>query len=522
MSGNPFPAADCASPKYTVPGWGAATIGPRRLLMILLLAALLAGCAARQPAPPSLPADEERLSACLAYFERLDDQIEEEGIRDGAGKPVAGLPWLRSSRFIAARASALSDRDLLDALRSHDRDARLLELANLSASGRQVLMVADGDHDPEARMDQCGRELTEALLQGEAPDREALQARIAVPDDYISWHRWAGLYPVTRWGIRAGVGVWQRGTRAEFETEPPATPMPLRYEPVPVPESITPEAATALLRRAPRDALDRAVLSRLEQDVLLAAFAPVVELERDAGHNRIGTPVWQRPGRPTVNISQPRVYGDVAQTRFAGATVTQLQYVFWFSSRPKSNPLDLLGGRLDGMTLRITLDAEGRPMLLESMHNCGCYHQHYPLQGLVARQAPDYAEPPLVLDSAGPPTGQKRLTVTLRDRSHYLRRVYLSEPSQGRPGPAQEYLLSDYDELRSLPAEEGRRSLFESDGLVAGTERDERVLFWISGVPSPGAMRQLGRHPTAFVGRRHFDDPDLLDRVFLSPVDSGE
>ena len=34
------------------------------------------------------------------------------------------------------------------------------------------------------------------------------------------------------------------------------------------------------------------------------------------------------------------------------------------------------------------------------------------------------------------------------------------------------------------------------------------------GVPEPGAMRQWGRHATAFVGRRHFDDPDLLERYF--------
>jgi hypothetical protein len=33
------------------------------------------------------------------------------------------------------------------------------------------------------------------------------------------------------------------------------------------------------------------------------------------------------------------------------------------------------------------------------------------------------------------------------------------------------------------------------------------------GIASAGAMRQWGRHPTAFVGRRHFDDPQLLDAL---------
>jgi len=60
----------------------------------------------------------------------------------------------------------------------------------------------------------------------------------------------------------------------------------------------------------------------------------------------------------------------------------------------------------------------------------------------------------------------------------------------------------------------GRRSLYGPDGLVAGSERGERWLLWPMGIASPGAMRQWGRHPTAFVGRRHFDDPYLIDGAF--------
>ncbi len=47
---------------------------------------------------------------------------------------------------------------------------------------------------------------------------------------------------------------------------------------------------------------------------------------------------------------------------------------------------------------------------------------------------------------------------------------------------------------------------------VAG--RLERYWFWPMGVPEPGAMRQWGRHATAFVGRRHFDDADLSEKYF--------
>ena len=40
------------------------------------------------------------------------------------------------------------------------------------------------------------------------------------------------------------------------------------------------------------------------------------------------------------------------------------------------------------------------------------------------------------------------------------------------------------------------------------------LLFWPMGITSAGQMRQWGRHATAFVGRRHFDDARLLDQYF--------
>jgi hypothetical protein len=77
------------------------------------------------------------------------------------------------------------------------------------------------------------------------------------------------------------------------------------------------------------------------------------------------------------------------------------------------------------------------------------------------------------------------------------------------------YRFRRYDELRSLPHPGGAHaSAFGPQGLIAGTERLERFFFWPMGIASAGAMRQWGRHATAFVGRRHFDDADLLERRF--------
>ena len=86
----------------------------------------------------------------------------------------------------------------------------------------------------------------------------------------------------------------------------------------------------------------------------------------------------------------------------------------------------------------------------------------------------------------------------------------------GNPGTALEYALEDDNVLRSVARPDGgRRSVFRPDGIVPGSERGERWLFWPMGIAEPGAMRQWGRHATAFVGRRHFDDPGLFERFLV-------
>ena len=92
---------------------------------------------------------------------------------------------------------------------------------------------------------------------------------------------------------------------------------------------------------------------------------------------------------------------------------------------------------------------------------------------------------------------------------HYIERVYTDDARTVTAMAAR-----DYNELRSLPDGNTHRSLFGAHAIVAGSERGERFLLWPMGIRSPGAMRQWGHHPVAFVWRRHFDDPGLIDEIF--------
>jgi hypothetical protein len=204
-------------------------------------------------------------------------------------------------------------------------------------------------------------------------------------------------------------------------------------------------------------------------------------------------------------------YGRLAFTRYHGKTLTQLVYTIWFPERPSSGAADILSGRLDGVVFRVTLGIDGAPLVYDSMHPCGCYHMFFPTARVRLLPAPEpaieWAFVPSRLPALAP---AQSVVVRIASRTHYVVNV-----RQDAGAPAAAYRLADDNDLRALPtADRGTRSAFGPDGIVPGTERGERYLFWPMGIDNAGAMRQWGTHATAFIGRRHFDDADLIERRF--------
>jgi hypothetical protein len=228
-----------------------------------------------------------------------------------------------------------------------------------------------------------------------------------------------------------------------------------------------------------------------------------------------GEPGWGENGTPRIVSKRPVVYRRASHTRYQGRALLQLNYAIWFPERPKESAWDLLGGRLDGVLWRVTLGPDGAPWVYDSMHLCGCYHLFFPTARAGAKPQPDTLDEtaftPQTLPRVAP---GERVVLRLASRTHYVERVTLAQgPTDGI-----EYVFAEDDALRSRPLPQGgARSIFRPDGIVPGSERAERYFFWPMGIPEPGAMRQWGRHPTAFVGRRHFDDADLMERYFVLP-----
>ena len=472
---------------------------------------LLAGCAS---APGmfqdhlSAPAEGEQ--ACARWYQALDRAVYDAGVHDAQYTPVPGFPYLRTDRFTAA-SGALAEGDaamraFAERLLELDLQARAFEIQNLPSwnGSRKAALSRTAD---------CGRTLL-ALDLARPAARQAIREQARVPDDYSTPLRVLGVYPLTSYFFARGVRNWEAETRQAM-SQPLSEDRPrvVRFAP-PAQPALPRDAVAGMLERARFDPLGQPIFSEREFDLLAATYAPTFEVAIEADYDRFGELRWtRRSGTPEVDATEPVVYVQKAYTRYGERVLLQLVYTLWFPERPKSGIFDLLGGRLDGLVWRVTLAPDGEPLVYDSIHPCGCYHQFFPTPRAHVRPAPDprqeWAFVPVELRRVAE---GERPVVTIDSATHYIRHVRLVRGIDSLV----RYTLRPYEELRSMRRLDtaGMRSAFGPDGLIAGSERAERFLFWPMGISSPGAMRQWGRHATAFVGRRHFDDADLLERRF--------
>jgi hypothetical protein len=480
--------------------------------------------------------------ACAALADALDAAVSRAGVRDAQDARIAGAHWLRVDRFEASLAGDTTDATRtalwLERLRARDAAARRVEIANLPPDSLRPLSAlpaastpalppgdappgapADGADSARAALaagvDRCGRAFVARL--GEDPAAlAAIRAGARVPDDYVDWLRVLGLYPLTALPFAAGVRREEAASIAAFAAGA-ADVARDAHRVGPAPDPVGGQRVEGPL---PRDALGVPRLDARLRAALLAAHAPVFALAGSGPDDRFGELALGPAGRARVDGSQPAVYGRVAFTRWQGTVRVQLVYTAWFPRRPPAGALDPLAGHLDGVLLRLTLDDSGGVAMVDSIHACGCWHLFVPVGALRERPSPagldEWAFVPQRLDSVPPGA---RLRVRIAARTHAVEGI----DTVGTPAAAPDavYRLLDDDALRSLPNPAGgRRSLYDPRGRVPGTERAERWLFWPMGIADAGSMRQWGRHATAFVGRRHFDEPDLLERRFAPSRDA--
>ncbi len=484
-------------------------------------AAMLAGCAGiSQPLREDLASGSPEVRQCADWFARLDDVVDRQGLRDGETFPVPGFPYLRVNRFLSsfrdqARADTTAFATWEGHLRQLDARARDYELANLQGSIPTTLGVAD-KVAVQVETERCAGVLV-ARDANDGVRRALLLEQAQVPDDYAEWKRVVGLYPLVKLPFFEFAKGWQNEAADQFKASAAGAgqlAQVQRYQPA---RRTTDAAAVAgIFARMRRDALGVPVVGKADEETLLAAFAPDFEVETTGDYDRIGALRWGDAVAPLVDAARPTAYSRIAFTRYGGRTLVQAVYMVWFSERPDAGWLDMLSGKLDGLIFRVTLDPVGQPLVYDSIHPCGCYHMFLPTPAALPTTPPETrVEWAFIPRTMPAPELSRHLVLRLNSRSHYLVDVR-SEPASHSDNVASYETVGD-SVLRMLPFGAGTKSIFGPDGIVAGTQRGERLAVWPLGISDPGAMREWGRHATALVGRRHFDDADLIERRFDIP-----
>ncbi|MGH8632081.1 MAG: hypothetical protein ACREU7_15140 [Burkholderiales bacterium] len=461
-----------------------------------LAALALSACATL---PPELP----EAADCRANYLGLDEQVDAADVHNGGVHAIDGFPYLRSNRFLASFAAEATDGAAFDAwverMRRLDLEARESELRNLG-------WAEPGDE--LSHLDRCGAQWAQRDLADPAR-RAQLREHVEVPDDYSILRRVLGFYPFAVPFLNSGIRNFNEDVVKDY-----GRPLAKLKSPGPL---VLWEPATnvgAPLRRDfSRDALGIPILSDEQWQALAVAHAPRWLIETEGEFDLIGAPVL-KDDAPALDTARPLTYFLPAYTRFGDKVLVQLVYVVWVPERPKSGSLDPYGGALDGIVWRVTLDADGSPLLYDTIHACGCYHYYFTAQPLQRKPRGGFWQEPVLFPQGGPEgLPPAPFAIRVQARTHYVRR--LVPLAELKTDERRTYVSAPYGDLLSLPdGAGGTRSLFCEDGLACGTERLERLFLWPTGIKSAGAMRQWGRHATSFVGRSHFDDPGMMDRLF--------
>lgn len=485
-------------------------------VFFVCLALIIQGCATQTLYSEQALATED--AACLRWFEHINAKLDEADLDDAETMRLADFPFLRSNRFLASMSDRVVDQNTLaqwlENSRQLDERARLLEFANLSEKQQHALLseLSPGDSIAQATP-RCGKRLTKLILNN--PEHQSLVLQQAnIPDAYQTWKRIIGGYALAEYA--AGVGITRLHQELIEGFQQPLAQLPvqgrlMQYAPAQT-ATLTTVDIDAMLHPAYANPLAIPSLNPEQLQRLFAHFAPAWEIDTRNDNDKIGQVMLDADGKPHIDSTKPTVYTRHAFTRRNGKVLLQLVYQIWLPAREKTGVFDLYGGPLDSVIWRVTLSPEGSPIGFDSIHGCGCYYLLFPGQGYRAIVPEDGAEPVL---SPRPipaiPTG-KRLLLRLASRTHYLQQIaVVPDTADNR---LQHYVWQASETLNSLPMPDGTyRSLFGSDGIVDASRRNERFLLWPFGVASPGAMRQWGTHAIAFTGRRHFDDPFLLEKL---------
>ncbi len=433
---------------------------------------------------------------------------------------MPGFPYLRVDRFLVS----LKDRLKNDAQK--DQWVRLMQQVDLSVRETEIRTLPDSEVEKLAAA--FGVLPDRSILQSKAisfsdkmlahdrlrPDfYDVLLAAVQDSDEYSTLMRIFGLYPIAVIPVAIvthrvfdEIAEWHQLPPGALQVQGTLT----AFGPA---ESLefSGKAVREILSRSRQNPLAIPLPSVSDRKTLSAIFAPVIIQDLAAEYDRLGAVVWDDK-QLEIDPDNPKAYYYFTHAYFKNEPVLQINYVIWYSARNGPNSPLIERGPIDGLTFRVSLDNSGRPLMVDIMNNCGCYHLFVPRKEKVQQ----IRSIPLAIDAFVPTWlpqdfPAKRLTIHVVSGWHQVASI----DAHTVPLDFIPYHLEPYQRLEMLPKNGTRHeSMFTARGIGKHPERIESDIFIPMGVPQVGKMRQRGHHAIKFVGRAHFDDPYLFDRHF--------
>ena len=250
-----------------------------------------------------------------------------------------------------------------------------------------------------------------------------------------------------------------------------------------------------------------------EQEDPFARYAPVFVIQRHGEpHNRIGTVAATRDGkgreRVYVDPAEPTLYAERQEFSTERGDYVNLIYRVHFQGVPG---LRLTRGANVGLFVIVTLNDREEPVLVTTVHTCGCYVATVPTTYLPADARPDEWEAssldvhgevlPGLLRYPGAFAANYRPVAFVRDDTHRVMDIRVQDVGEAawryQVVPA---VLRPMGALRALPVDGDTTSFFYDQGRRRG---------YVRGARKPLEMLLMGWWALdLYVGR----DKDLGDR----------
>ena len=222
----------------------------------------------------------------------------------------------------------------------------------------------------------------------------------------------------------------------------------------------------------------------------LRGGAPVFLVDHaESPYNQIGSPrvtvSGEDAGAVVIDPGRPAAYAASYHFSTESGTFSNFIYRIHFSETPlEFFPFRLGAGRNVGLLVIVTGNRLGQPLLITTLHTCGCYLAFVPTSFLAASAYPDgwragsrqwvYGQSlPSLLEYDGHDVAGMRIVFRIAGASHRIRDIRLDDGASLAGVPQRAVPLRAMDELETISAGDGGAvSFYETSGAREGYVRN--------------------------------------------------